>query len=95
MLRKAFQQLRNVEIDWDLQLHRVHVRRLTCGEPEISLCCCFCRGGRWFSLIRQTLPRVPSHVCGVDLCASSASPEPTLIKEEAELTRGTVPLRGM
>lgn len=29
MLRKAFQQLRNVEIDWDLQLHMVHVRSLT------------------------------------------------------------------
>lgn len=29
MLRKAFLQLRNVEIDWDLQLHIVHVRILT------------------------------------------------------------------
>ena len=45
MLRKAFQQLRNVEIDWDLQLHIVHVRSLTQSEPEISLCCCFCRVG--------------------------------------------------
>ena len=45
MLRKAFQQLRNVEIDWDLQLHIVHVRSLTQREPKISLRSCFCRGG--------------------------------------------------
>lgn len=30
MLRKAFPQLRNVEIDEDLQLHTMHVGSLNC-----------------------------------------------------------------
>lgn len=88
MLRKAFRQLRNVEIDWDLQLHMVHVRSLTLAEPEIPLCCCFCRGRRPRSTIGHAVPCIPSHGSLVGHCVCLA-----LTEEEAMLFQGILPLK--
>lgn len=93
MLKKVFLQLRNVEIDWDLQVHIVHVRGLTLGEPEISLGCCFCRGEKGSACSdRHCLAFLPMFV--FDLCAS-ATPELALIKEEAEPSWDILPLKEM
>lgn len=91
MLKKVFLQLSNVEIDWDLQVHTVHVGADT-GRAEISLGCCLQREKGSACSDRHCLAFLPMFVS--DLCAS-ATPELALIKEEAEPSWDILPLKGM